>query len=89
MTPTEFVLWLNGAMGVMGDTPTPEQMVKIREQLGEVIGKITADRLLERAEEQARKDSKVSQAHVMLRDLQYYDALQRSAGAASQTMKIR
>ena len=24
-TPTEFVLWLNGAAGVMGETTTPEQ----------------------------------------------------------------
>lgn len=56
MTPTEFVLWLNGALGVMDDTPTPEQMTKIREKLGETIGKITADRLLERADEQVKRD---------------------------------
>ena len=56
MTPTEFVLWLNGALGVMGDTPTPEQMAKIRDKLGEAIGKITADRLLERADEQVKSD---------------------------------
>lgn len=55
-TPTEFVLWLNGALGVMDDTPTPEQMTKIREKLGETIGKITADRLLERADEQVKRD---------------------------------
>lgn len=56
MTPTEFVLWLNGALGVMGDTPTPEQMAKVRDKLGEAIGKITADRLLERADEQVKRD---------------------------------
>ena len=56
MTPTEFVLWLNGALGVMDDTPTPEQMAKIRDKLGEAIGKITADRLLERADEQVKRD---------------------------------
>lgn len=67
----------------MDDTPTPEQMAKIRDKLGEAIGKITADRLLERAEEQARKDSKISQAHALLRDMQYYDALQRGATAQS------
>lgn len=55
-TPTEFVLWLNGALGVMDDTPTPEQMVKIREKMSEAIGKITADRLLERADEQIKLD---------------------------------
>lgn len=56
MTPTEFVLWLNGALGVMGETPTPEQMAKVRDKLGEAIGKITADRLLERADEQVKRD---------------------------------
>jgi phospholipase/lecithinase/hemolysin len=56
MTPTEFALWLNGALGVMDDQPTPEQMAKIREKLGETIGQLTADRLLERAEEAARLD---------------------------------
>lgn len=55
-TPTEFVLWLNGALGVMDDTPTPEQMAKIREKISEAIGKITADRLLERADEQIKLD---------------------------------
>ena len=58
MTPTEFVLWFNGATGVIGeDGPTPEQWAVVREKLGEAIGKITADRLLERAEESVRKDS--------------------------------
>lgn len=61
MTPTEFVLWLNGAMGVMGDTPTPEQMVKIREQLGEVIGKITADRLLDAYAAKANECSQMAE----------------------------
>ena len=56
MTPTEFALWLNGALGVVGDAPTGEQMAKIREKLGETIGQLTADRLLERAEEAARLD---------------------------------
>lgn len=56
MTPTEFALWLNGALGVMDDAPTGEQMAKIREKLGETIGQLTADRLLERAEETARRD---------------------------------
>ena len=56
ITPTEFVLWLNGALGVMDDTPTPEQMAKIREKMSEAIGKITADRLLERADEQIKLD---------------------------------
>lgn len=56
-TPTEFVLWLNGASGVMGpDGPNGEQWARIQEKLGEAIGKITADRLLERADEQIKVD---------------------------------
>lgn len=56
-TPTEFVLWLNGASGVMGpDGPNGEQWARIQEKLGEAIGKITADRLLERADEQIKLD---------------------------------
>lgn len=48
MTPTEFVLWLNGASGLLdeGEAPSPEQWARIREKLGEAIGQITADRLL-------------------------------------------
>lgn len=57
ITPTEFVLWLNGASGVMGpDGPNGEQWTRIQEKLGEAIGKITADRLLERADEQIKLD---------------------------------
>ena len=56
-TPTEFVLWLNGATGLLGDeAPSPEQWARIQEKLGEAIGKITADRLLERADEQIKLD---------------------------------
>ena len=30
-TPTEFVLWLNGATGAMGDSPTPEQQIRAQQ----------------------------------------------------------
>jgi hypothetical protein len=51
-TPTEFVLWLNGAVDVMGDYPTPEQWRIIKEKLNESVGFIAAKKLLERAEDQ-------------------------------------
>ena len=55
-TPTEFVLWLNGAAGVMGEAPTPEQWGAIKEKMGESLGFLAAKKLLERAEEQVVRD---------------------------------
>lgn len=56
MTPLEFVLWLNGAAGVVGDQPpSPEQWAKMHEKLDEVVGGIVASRLLEEAEGLAKK----------------------------------
>ena len=51
-TPTEFVLWLNGAAGVMGEAPTPEQWAAIKEKMNESLGFLAAKKLLERAEDQ-------------------------------------
>ena len=57
MKPVEFVLWLNGAAELVGDQPpTPEQWAIMREKLGEAVGELVADRLLERAEEVLRAD---------------------------------
>lgn len=58
-TPTEFVLWLNGAAGVMGDAPTPEQWEAIKEKMNESLGFLAAKKLLERAEEQVVRDREV------------------------------
>ena len=58
-TPTEFVLWLNGAAGVMGDAPTPEQWTAIKEKMGESLGFLAAKKLLERAEDQIVHDREV------------------------------
>ena len=55
-TPTEFILWLNGATGVMGDSPTPEQWEAIKEKLNESLGFLAAKKLLERAEDQIVRD---------------------------------
>ena len=55
-TPTEFVLWLNGAAGVMGEAPTPEQWEAIKEKMNESLGFLAAKKLLERAEEQIVRD---------------------------------
>lgn len=52
MTPIEFVLWLNGAVGLLdGQPPTPEQWAVINDKLGEAVGHITTTRLLEHANE--------------------------------------
>lgn len=59
MNPVEFVLWLNGAAGLVGDrSPTPEQWATIREKLSEAVGGLVAARLLERAEETLRADER-------------------------------
>ena len=59
-TPTEFVLWLNGAAGVMGEAPTPEQWEAIKEKLNESLGFLAAKKLLERAEEQVVRDRELA-----------------------------
>lgn len=52
MKPVEFILWMNGATGVMGDEPpTPEQWAAIKDKLGEAVGGIVSSKLLEKAEE--------------------------------------
>lgn len=61
-TPTEFVLWLNGATGVMGDSPTPEQWEAIKEKLNESLGFLAAKKLLERAEDQIVRDREMEMA---------------------------
>ena len=54
--PTEFVLWLNGAAGVIGKSPTPEQWEVIKEKMNESLGFLAAKKLLERAEDQLVRD---------------------------------
>jgi hypothetical protein len=50
MTSVEFVLWLAGAVDLVGeDPPSPAQWAQIREKAGSAIGKLAADRILERA----------------------------------------
>lgn len=59
MKPVEFILWMNGATGVMGDEPpTPEQWAAIKEKLGEAVGGIVSNRLLEKAEEVMRNEER-------------------------------
>lgn len=59
MKPIEFVLWLNGAAGLVGDQPpTPEQWATMCEKLEETVGGIVAARLLERAEDNVRADER-------------------------------
>ena len=58
-TPTEFVLWLNGAASVMGEAPTPEQWEAIKEKMNESLGFLAAKKLLERAEDQIVRDREI------------------------------
>ena len=58
-TPTEFVLWLNGAAGVVGEAPTPEQWEAIKEKMNESLGFLAAKKLLERAEDQIVRDREI------------------------------
>ena len=58
-TPTEFVLWLNGAAGVMGEAPAPEQWEAIKEKMNESLGFLAAKKLLERAEDQIVRDREI------------------------------
>jgi hypothetical protein len=51
-TPTEFVLWLNGAVSVMNDYPTPDQWAAIKRKLNESVGFLATSKLMERAEDQ-------------------------------------
>lgn len=54
MRPEDFVLWLNGALGVCGDEPPSEkQLEMIRAKLAEVVGKMAAAKFLD--EEKERK----------------------------------
>lgn len=56
MRPLEFVLWLNGATGMLGDEPpSPEQWQTIRECLANTIGPIVAAKLLDKADELAEQ----------------------------------
>lgn len=65
MTPIEFTLWLNGAVGVLGDQPpTPEQWIAIREKMGEAVGQIVSSKLLEHAEDVRRQQEKDAKAEV-------------------------
>lgn len=68
MSPIEFALWMNGATGVLGEQPpSPEQWAAIREKLGSVVGRIVADRLLDRADELMKRelaDREAKQRHV-------------------------
>lgn len=54
MTPTEFVLWLNGATSMMEGPPSAEQWTKMQENLHPIIAKMMAEKLMGSAEEITR-----------------------------------
>lgn len=78
MTPIEFTLWLNGAVGILGDQPpTQEQWAAIQEKLGEAVGAIVASRLLETASELQREKQQRSATEAEFLRLQSELARQR------------
>lgn len=83
MKPVEFVLWLNGAVELVGDQPpTPEQWATMRGKLGEAVGELVAARLLERAEETLRADERRKKGEVMKQALEAMKN-QRAVGSTS------
>lgn len=54
MTPTEFVLWLNGATSMVDGPPSAEQWAKMQEKLHPIIAKMMTDKLLDKADEQIK-----------------------------------
>lgn len=71
MKPLEFVLWLNGAAGILGDTPpSPEQWKQIHDNLAGTIGPIVAAKLLDRAdalvdEDEVKRNLELEKAKLM------------------------
>lgn len=58
----EFILWLNGALDVLSDTPpTPEQWERVRERIAEQVGQLVAKRMRDRASA-GRVDTQAAQA---------------------------
>lgn len=51
MTPTEFVLWLNGATSMVDGPPSAEQWAKMQEKLSPIIAKMMTDKLLDKADD--------------------------------------
>lgn len=78
MKPLEFVLWLNGATGMLGETPpSAEQWQLIRENLVGTIGPLVAAKFLERAD--TLFNDEAERAKLM----QQYVAQQQAAGQLS------
>lgn len=66
MKPLEFVLWLNGAAGVVGDEPpTQEQWDRIKAKMSETIGGVFAQRILKEAEERITGQDDMAKASQM------------------------
>lgn len=69
MTPTEFVLWLNGATSMVDGPPSAEQWAKMQEKLHPIIAKMMTDKLLDKADEQVKMKEmyyKIEQERMML-----------------------
>lgn len=65
MTPTEFVLWLNGATSMVDGPPSAEQWAKMQENLHPIIAKMMADKLMGSAEEVMRRKAQEAEIAVL------------------------
>lgn len=50
----DFLQWLNGAVAMTGEVPTPEQWATVKEELHKVLGKMVADRFRDTAAQKPR-----------------------------------
>ena len=64
MTPTEFVLWLNGATSMLEGPPSAEQWTKMQENLHPIIAKMMAEKLMGNAEEVTRNKAHAAELKV-------------------------
>lgn len=76
MTPTEFVLWLNGAISMLKGPPSTEQWTKVQENLHPIIAKMMAEKLMGTAEEVRASKIHKDQIAQIQKEMQYGHALE-------------
>ena len=76
MTPTEFVLWLNGATSMLEGPPSAEQWTKMQENLHPIIAKMMAEKLLGMAEELQMGKVHKDQIAKIQKEMQYRHSME-------------
>ncbi len=74
MSPRDYVLWLNGAIGMIGDRlPTELEWQALKEKNTEMIGSLVADKFTEQMDEYKRKiENSMKQSQLALGTLRGY-----------------